>query len=126
MIKKVLLFALATVALAAAHATDSKLYEVSTVDKDLRALVEHWAQIEGKKLVWEAPGNAALQDGAALNSEFSLHKASSFSQALLNLNKALSNGNLDNPAKPVPLKACFFSDAIVIRLIEQPPCGSPL
>lgn len=130
MLKKVIALALVTVALASAHAAentvDPKHYEATAADKDLQSLVTRWARLEGKKLVWESNGNAAVADVDALNFATALHTASSFEQALLRLNKTLLTVNEANPAKPPPLQACIFSDAIVIRSIEQPPCGSPL
>ena len=129
MLKKVIALALAAVALASAHAAENivapKSFEATEADKDLQSLVTRWAQLEGKKLVWESNGNAAVADVDALNFDAALHKASSFEQALLRLNKTLEAVNADNPAKPLPLTACIFSNAIVIRSVGQPPCGSP-
>lgn len=130
MLKKVVILALTFVVLVSAHAANPAPYEATATataaDKDLRALVTRWAQVAGKKLVWEANGNAAIADADALNFEAALHEASSFEQALTRLNKTLRAVSEVNPAKPAQLRACIFSDAIVIRFIEQPPCGSPL
>lgn len=109
-----------------ATATAAGSFEVTSADKDLQALVTRWAQSEGKKVVWEAKGNAAIQDAGALNSGAQMHKATTFTQAVDRLNRSLEAARADNPNKPPALVACVFSDAIVIRTIAQPPCGSPL
>jgi len=101
-------------------------FEATPADRDLQTLVTRWAQGEGKKVVWEAEGNAAINDVAALNSDAQLQKAASFPQALARLNALLMDLNTENPDKPVPLVACVFDDTIVIRTVVQPRCGMPL
>lgn len=126
MLKEVITLALTFVVLVSAHAAEPASYEATAADKDLRALLTRWAQVAGKKLVWEANGNAAIADVGGLNLEAALHEATSFEQALTRLNKTLLAVSEVNAAKPQQLRACIFSDAIVIRFIEEPPCGSPL
>ena len=109
-----------------ATATAAGSFEATSADKDLRALVTRWAQSDGKKIVWEAKGTAAIKDAGALNSGAQMHKAKTFAQALDRLNRSLEAARVDNPDKPPALVACVFSDAIVIRTIDQPVCGSPL
>jgi len=104
-----------------ATATAAGSFEATSADKDLQALVTRWAQSEGKKIVWEATGNAAIKDAEALNSSAQMRKATTFAQALQRLNMSLEAARVDTA-----LVACVFNDAIVIRTIDQPPCGSPL
>lgn len=101
-------------------------FEATPADVSLQALVGRWAQGEGKKLIWEAGGNAAIKDSAALNADAKLSGAGGFDQALERLNRTLARAQGENPVKALPLKACRFDDAIVIRTIDQPRCGMPL
>lgn len=90
-------------------------FEATEQDKDLQTLVTRWAKGEGKRVVWEAKWNAAIKDADALNSDARLRKAASFTQALERLNVLLGEAHAENPSKPVPMVACVFDDAIVIR-----------
>lgn len=92
-------------------------FEATEQDKDLQTLVTRWAKGEGKRVVWEAKWNAAIKDVDALNSDARLRKAASFTQALDRLNVLLSEAHAENPSKPVPMVACVFDDAIVIRTV---------
>lgn len=101
----------------------SASFEATTADKDFQAILTRWVKAEGKKLVWEAGGNAGV-DAVALNEAASLNKATTFAMAFDQLNQVIGRVHATDHKKPEPLKACQFDDAIVIRTISQPDCGT--
>lgn len=92
-------------------------YAVGAADADFKTLLTRWATLEGKRLVWEAEGNATISDPEAINNASKLPYAKSFHEAMSRLDHVL-----DSPM----LMACMFDDAIVIRTTKQPGCGQPL
>lgn len=103
-------------------------YEAGTADTDLKTLVGRWASIDGKRLIWQADGNAKIKDVEGLNEFSKLNQAKTFNEALNRLNRELkytyNDLSRDHPSRP--LTACVFDDAIVIRTIEQPDCSKSL
>lgn len=120
--KKTMIAAL--LALCASVSTSAATFEALPGDTSLRALVGRWVETTGKKMVWEAEGNASI-DHEALNEIAKLRSASSLEEALTRLNRSLEAAREANPKKPGALMACVFNDAIVIREVEQPACGLP-
>jgi len=106
-------------------------YAVVEADKDFKSLLTRWASMEGKSLVWEAGGNASIQDPDAINYAAKLLHVTNFADALKRLNNVLDEttersitAGTRNP--PPMLKACIWDDKIVIRAWQQAECGKPL
>jgi len=102
-------------------------YEATAQDVDLKTLVERWAKIDGKELVWQTGWNSAIKDAAGLNAFAKLSYAKTFQEAFTSLNQELEHASNDEGrARPHrPLRACQFDNAIVIRSIEQANCSEP-
>jgi hypothetical protein len=102
-------------------------------DKTLSALVERWAQIEGRHAKWEASADFPISNVEEFNGVAKLSDASSMSNAVERLLKTLSTtaGNTDGKAGPkdVGYFACVYDQgivAVVIRSQGQQDCSKPL
>ena len=95
-------------------------FEATPADTDLKALVERWANVEHKRLIWEADGNAKIMDSIHLNAVTKLSRASNFEEAVDRLNQRLA---LEEKRM---LQVCVYENAIVVRTMAQPECSKPL
>ncbi len=99
-------------------------------DKTLSAMVERWAQAEGRKARWEAVGDFPILDADGLNHAARLTGATSMTHAvgrLLNTMTTIASRKDGSPGpEDIGYFACFFATgkvAVVIRSAGQPGCG---
>lgn len=81
--------------------------------------VKGWAESLNKRVVWEA-GDAYDGRLVRFDQTINISKPAGLTAALASLNMILAT------AGHVPLKACVFDDAVVIRRLDQPACGTPI
>jgi 4-hydroxy-L-threonine phosphate dehydrogenase PdxA len=81
--------------------------------------VKSWIKPLNKRVVWEA-GEAYDGRLVRFDQTIDTSKPAGFTAALASLNMILAT------AGHVPLKACVFDDAVVIRRLDQPACDSPI
>jgi len=102
-------------------------------DKTLSALVERWAQSEGRHAKWEAAADFPIVDAEGLNHAAKLSNASSMTNAVERLLNQLSTVASRKDGTPGPKDigyfACSFATgnvAVVIRSLGQPDCSKSL
>lgn len=115
----VLILALGAVPLL--HASD---YQAQSQDTTLEAVVHHWADHLGRRLIWEAPV-IPIDQPEAFNTQLSLDAADSFPAAWDRLNYGLTNprfglhavGATSGPQNA--LRATLFKDVLLVRPVFQ-------
>ncbi|WP_157046068.1 hypothetical protein [Polaromonas sp. JS666] len=125
--------AAAMLSLSAIAQAQNAAWTVNSQDKSLSALVERWAQSEGRHAKWEAAADFPILDAAGLNSAAKLNGATSMTNAVDRLLNTLSTVAVDKDGAPGPKDigyfACSFSTgkvAVVIRSRGQPACPKSL
>lgn len=134
MISKLKILALiGLAALSAIAHSQSAAWAVNAHDKSLSALVERWAQAEGRHSKWEAAADFQISDADGLNLAAKLSGASSMTNAVDRLLKTLDAVSSGKDGAPGPNDigyfACAFAIgkvAVVIRSRGQPDCSKSL
>lgn len=117
-------------ALAAVAHAQSADWTASPRDKTLSALVERWAQSEGRHAKWQAVTDFPISNADGLNRAADLSGATSMTEAVVRLLKTANTqvGGKDGAPGPMDIGyfVCFFAKgqvAVVIRSHGQPACG---
>lgn len=118
------------VAISSLAQAQSATWTATTQDKTLSAMVERWAQAEGRQARWEATRDFPILDSDGLNIAAKLSTARSMPDAVNRMLKTLDTVASGTDGKPGPKDigyfACFFGTgkvAVVIRSAGQPGCG---